>query len=156
MESISTGPVLVAEDDPNDILFLKRALKKGHISCEVDFVEDGQAVIDYLLRQGSFAENKHPPPSIIFLDIKMPQMSGLEVLRFIKGHQTFQLIPAIVLTSSSFDQDIRKAYELGANGYLVKPSNPAKFAKKIIETFQFWSMCCLPKLPSQPGDLTSF
>lgn len=146
--AILNRPVLVAEDEPDDALLLQMALKKSGISSNVHIVQDGQSIIDYLMRQGRFADRDiNQFPAIIFLDLKMPRMNGLEVLRFIKMHPCCKVIPTIVFTSSQLDKDVWDSYELGANSYLVKPASVDALAEMMKLTFDFWAMCTLPVLP---------
>jgi CheY-like chemotaxis protein len=119
------SPILHAEDDENDAFLIQRAFKRAAILNPLVVVSDGKAAIDYLAGQGKYAERKdHPIPCLILLDLKMPGKSGLEVLEWIQNQSTFSTLPSLMLTSSNQEKDIRQAYLLGANGYLMKPNAP--------------------------------
>jgi CheY-like chemotaxis protein len=114
--------ILLAEDDENDIFFMRRALQKADINCPVHVVRNGQEALDYLGGVGPFADReRHPLPAVIFLDLKMPFVDGFDVLAWLHSQSPFKNIPVIVLTSSAEDRDRRKATELGAKAYCVKP-----------------------------------
>src|SRR5262245_7374180 len=103
--------ILVVEDDPNDVLFLKRALKKNGVHNPVCTLPDGEEAIAYLCGVGKYTDRKaHPFPRVIILDLKMPRKSGLEVLEWLKEHPQYRVIPTIVLTSSKLNEDVVKAY----------------------------------------------
>jgi CheY-like chemotaxis protein len=115
-------PILLVEDDENDVFFLQRALKEERITNPVRVAEDGQEAVDYLSGVGRFADRaKFPVPCLIILDLKMPRRTGLEVLEWIRAHHAFLTIPVIVFTSSAQPEDIDRAYRLGANAFVVKP-----------------------------------
>ena len=115
--------VLLAEDDLNDQLLVQTALKKNAIAIELKMVDDGQQAVDYLLGSGKYANrSQYPMPALILLDLKMPKKTGLEVLDWIRSNNETKLIPVIVMSSSYLQSDINRAYTLGVNAYLVKPS----------------------------------
>ena len=129
---------LIVEDEENDIYFLKHALQKAGISNPVQVVESGQAAIDYLAGTGKFADrNTYPLPTMIFLDLKLPQVHGLDVLKWIRTQSSLPPLVVLVLTSSSLHEDIERAYRLGANSYVVKPSSPEKLLE-IVGDFRDW------------------
>ncbi|HVK59416.1 MAG TPA: response regulator [Candidatus Kapabacteria bacterium] len=114
--------ILLAEDNEDDVFLMQRALKGASIANPLHIVEDGQQAIDYLLGRGQFADReKHPFPAIVFLDLKLPLKSGLEVLEWIREQPELRNLVVLILTSSSEPSDLRRAYHLGANSYLVKP-----------------------------------
>jgi len=118
----SSGTILVVEDDPNDIFFLQYAFEQAGIKNPLRVVDDGQQAIDYLAGSGKFAErSQYPLPALILLDLKLPVMMGLDVLRWIKEHPEYHTLVVIVMTSSKDPTDIHEAYKLGARSYLVKP-----------------------------------
>jgi CheY-like chemotaxis protein len=117
-------PLLLVEDNEDDAFFLRRALKHAGISPEPIHVTDGRAAVAYLAGEGAYADrNAHPLPAIIFLDLNLPYFTGLQVLEWIRGRPEFARIVVIALTSSSETVDLRRAYELGANSYVVKPAS---------------------------------
>lgn len=119
----SNNPVLLhVEDDPNDILLLQRAFKKANLAINIQAVNDGDKAVGYLSGADAFADReKFPLPALILLDLKMPRKSGLEVLAWIRGQEKLRRLLVVVFTSSKHDEDINRAYDLGANSYLVKP-----------------------------------
>ena len=114
--------ILLVEDNEDDVFLMKRALKSAQISNPLHIVEDGQQAVDYLAGEGRFADReKHPFPAVVFLDLKLPLKGGLEVLEWIRSQEKFENLVVLVLTSSSEPSDLKRAYGLGANSYLVKP-----------------------------------
>jgi CheY-like chemotaxis protein len=117
--------ILLAEDDANDVFFMRRALQKAAIEYPLQVVTDGQQAVDYLGNEGQFSDReKFPPPAIILLDLKMPFLDGFEVLSWIGSQSSLKNIPVVILTSSAEERDRRKAAELGAKAYFVKPPKP--------------------------------
>lgn len=120
---MSRDVILQIEDDPNDVLLLKHALRRAGLSLTVRVARDGREAIDYLTRSCSRSEcADHPFPELILLDLKLPRTSGLEVLEWIRAQAKLKVMPVIVLSSSTQPEDIRGAYLRGANSFLVKPS----------------------------------
>ena len=116
------GRILVAEDDPTDAFFLQRAFSKAGIPVSLHFVRDGQEVIDYLLGEDPFGDRStNPLPQLLLLDLKMPRMNGFDVLDWLKRQPGLKRLLVVIFTSSEEAQDINRAYDLGANSYLVKP-----------------------------------
>ena len=122
MKNCAKYTILLVEDDPNDVFFIKRAFEKAKIVNPIYVVEDGEEAILYLEGQGKYTNReKFPVPFLILLDLKLPKKSGFEVLEWLKTKEKLKRIPVVVLTSSSESPDINRAYDLGANSYLVKP-----------------------------------
>jgi CheY-like chemotaxis protein len=139
--------ILVCEDDSNDAHLLERAVKKIGVPNPIQVVVDGEEAIDYLSGKGKFADRvRHPFPSVIITDLKMPRKDGFDVLRWLQEHPECAVIPTIVWTSSAVDRDILNAYKLGANCYLQKPNNPGDWEKTIRLLFTFWTACEKPNL----------
>lgn len=114
--------MLLVEDDPNDVLLLQRAFRKAKANTPLYVVSDGQAAVDYLAGRGAYADRAtHPLPSLVLLDLKLPRKSGHEVLEWLRAQPMLKRLPVVLLTSSKEPMDINRAYELGANSYLVKP-----------------------------------
>lgn len=114
--------ILIAEDDPGDAFLLERAFSKSGFTFSLTFVHDGQDAIDYLSGLGRYEDrSKYPIPDLLLLDLKMPRMDGFEVLQWLRHQPGLSRMLVIVLTSSDQTRDINRAYELGANSYLVKP-----------------------------------
>lgn len=115
-------PILLVEDNPDDQILISRAFAKARLANPLQIVADGDAAVAYLGGEGEFADRMiHPAPALVILDIKLPRRSGLEVLAWIRQQATIGRIPVVMLTSSRESEDVRRAYELGANSYLVKP-----------------------------------
>jgi len=120
--NLTTSPILLVEDDPNDVFFLQYAFEGAQITHPVQVVEDGQKAIDYLMGLGKYADRQmYPLPCLVLLDLKLPVKMGLDVLRWIHQQPSLQTLLVVVLTSSSNREDIDEAYRLGARSYLVKP-----------------------------------
>lgn len=114
--------ILLVEDSPDDVLLIQRAFRKANLINPISVVDDGEKAIQYLSGAGAYADRaSHPLPVLVLLDLKLPRKSGHEVLAWIKQHPSFKRIPVVVLTSSTETIDVNKAYDLGANSYLVKP-----------------------------------
>jgi CheY-like chemotaxis protein len=140
--------ILIIEDEPNDVLLLKLALARSGIKNPVQTVADGGEAIGYLHGTGKYADRSiFPFPSIIFTDLKMPRMGGFEVLQWLRAHPECFVIPMIVLTASRLDADIRRAYEMGANAYLVKPTDIADLQEMVRTAYEFWAWCEKPLIP---------
>ena len=121
--SVRDGVILLAEDDPNDVLSVQRAFQRNYVANPVQVVRDGEEALAYLSGQAPFADReRHPLPVLMLMDLKMPRKSGLEVLAWVRQQPGLKRLPIIVLTSSNQSPDINRAYELGANSYLVKPA----------------------------------
>jgi CheY-like chemotaxis protein len=118
-----SAPILLVEDNPDDVLLLERAFRSTSIPAPIRVVEHGGVAIDYLSGLGEFADRgAHPLPALMLLDLNMPRVSGFEVLAWLRGQPKLRRLPVIVLTSSAQDDDIGRAYDLGVNSYVVKPS----------------------------------
>jgi CheY-like chemotaxis protein len=114
--------ILLVEDNEDDVFLMRRALKAAHIANPLQVVEDGQQAVDYLAGNGTYADrDQYPFPAVVFLDLKLPMKGGLEVLDWIRKQPQFANLVVLVLTSSSEPSDLKRAYGLGANSYLVKP-----------------------------------
>lgn len=131
--------VLLVEDNPRDAELTLRAFKKKNFANNIFLVEDGVEALDFLFCRGSYAQrNISDPPKVVLLDLKLPKLDGLEVLREIKKDERTCPIPVVVLTSSNQDPDIKAAYELGANSYVVKPVDFATFVDAIGNLGFYW------------------
>jgi len=119
---MSGTAILLVEDDANDVILIRRAFAKAEIKNPVYTVEDGDAAVAYLAGEGAYADrDDHPLPGVVLLDLKLPRRSGLEVLEWVRQSPTLRRLPIVVLTSSRESADVNRAYDLGANSYLVKP-----------------------------------
>jgi CheY-like chemotaxis protein len=137
--------VLMAEDDEHDILATKRAWKKHRISNPLHIVHDGEACLDFLYRRGKYQERPLSPyPGILLLDINMPKMNGLSVLKYIRNDGHMRHLPVIILTTSKAEEDRLKSYNLGANAYIVKPVGFSNFSEAVRTIHLFWELVELP------------
>jgi len=131
--------ILLVEDNPDDVSLTLRALKKNNILNEVVVVNDGVQALDYLFGTGAYADSDvNVTPQLILLDLKLPRMEGLEVLRRLRGDERTRLLPVVVLTSSDEEQDIVGSYALGANSYIRKPVDFAQFTKAVQQLGLYW------------------
>ena len=135
-------PVLLVEDNPVDIDLTLRALAKRNLANQVNMSRDGEEALAWIPRW----EAGEMLPAVILLDLKMPKVSGLEVLKHLKEHPCCRNIPVVVLTSSSDDRDIDTAYKLGANSYIVKPVDFHKFTEVVAEIELYWCLLNEPSL----------
>jgi CheY-like chemotaxis protein len=134
-----TNPILYVEDSADDVLFMRTALRKADVANRLCTASDGQEAVDYLSGTGKFSDrNEFPLPGLLLLDLKMPRLTGMEVLAWIRQQPAFKLLPVIVVTSSAQQTDVVRAYELGANGFLVKPVGPAELTEMCRSIKQFW------------------
>ncbi|HYU08037.1 MAG TPA: response regulator [Gemmatimonadales bacterium] len=124
--------ILLVEDNPNDAELTLRALKQRNLANQVFVCRDGAEALDF------FATGSSPVPKVVLLDLKLPKVDGLEVLRRLKGEARTKSIPVVVLTSSGEEPDIEKAYELGANSYIVKPVDFEAFARAVSDVGLYW------------------
>lgn len=132
--------ILLAEDNLRDIQLTLAALEEHHLANEVMVVRDGAEALDYLYRRGPFSIRTSGHPLVVFLDLKMPKVDGVEVLRRIKGDPELQMIPVVMVTSSREQQDVLKSYKLGANAYVVKPIDFQQFNDAIKQLGLFWAV----------------
>lgn len=136
-------PILLVEDDDNDVFFFKRALQLAAVENPLHVVKDGQEATDYLEGAGPFADRQqHPPPGVIVLDLNLPRKHGLEVLKWIRHRHQWAAVPVIVLTSSSSELDVTVAYRLGANSYFVKPTDPDLLVELLRVLKEYWFRWC--------------
>jgi CheY-like chemotaxis protein len=130
-------PILLVEDNDADAELALRAFRRRKISSPVYVARDGEEALDYVERRGAFAEDA-PIPSVILLDLRIPKVDGLEVLHQLKQHPIYRNIPVVVLTTSAEDRDVRRAYELGAASYIVKPVEFEKFQEVVERIDLYW------------------
>jgi CheY-like chemotaxis protein len=130
--------ILLVEDSRKDVDLTLAALEEHHLANEVVLAQDGVEALDYLHRRGKYASRPDGQPVVILLDLKMPKMDGLEVLRHVKGDADLRRIPIVVLTSSREEQDIVKSYDFGVNAYVVKPVAFENFIDVVKQLGLFW------------------
>lgn len=141
--------ILVVEDDENDQLLLRRAIKGAGIESPVHIVNDGAEAIAYMMGEGKYSDRKtYAYPTFIMTDLKMPRVDGFGVLEFLKGNPEWAVIPTVVLSASTDRDDIKKAYMLGASSYHVKPNSPAELLHQIKVLNSYWLTCEMPEVDS--------
>ena len=133
-------PILLVEDNPMDVDLTRRAFAKRHLVNKLEVARDGEEALAFIDRW----EAGEPPPVVILLDLKLPKVDGLEVLRRLRSHEQFRSIPVVIVTTSSEDADIRAAYELGANSYIVKPVDFNRFLDVAQQIELYWSVLNTP------------
>lgn len=137
--------ILLVEDNPTDVELTLRGLKKHNLVNNIVVVNDGEEALDFIFAKGKFIDRSiHNGPKVIFLDLKLPKIDGLEVLRIIKNDERAKLIPVVVLTSSSEEKDIIESYKLGVNSYIVKPVDFDKFIESVGELGMYWLLLNQP------------
>ena len=132
--------ILLVEDNANDVELTLSALESINLANTVDVVDDGAEALDYLNYRGKFSNRQKCYPVVILLDLKLPKISGLEVLKEIRADQTLKHIPVVILTSSKEEKDLITGYELGVNAYVVKPVEYTAFITAIKELGSFWAI----------------
>ena len=131
--------ILHVEDNPDHAALVTRSLRNHKVANELRLVEDGEAALDYLLRRGPYSDPQTSPrPDLVLLDLRLPKVDGLDVLRTVKTTDALLDIPVVILTSSEGEQDLTRAYEFHANSYLVKPVDFDKFTKMMSELGFYW------------------
>lgn len=137
--SFNALEILLVEDNPDDAELALRALKKHNLGNKVHWVKDGAEALDFLFANGPFEERDAAPnPRVVLLDLKLPKVDGLEVLRQLRENEKTKLVPVVVLTSSKEEQDVVESYRLGVNSYIVKPVNFEKFLETVSELGLYW------------------
>lgn len=141
--------ILIVEDNPNDAEMALRAFRQSNLTNKILVVEDGEQALDFVFSRGKFsAKEVNSKPRIILLDLKLPKVDGLEVLRALKSREETRVIPIIILTSSKEESDIIESYRLGVNSYIVKPVDFDKFVNAVKELGLYWLL-----LNQQPSSL---
>jgi CheY-like chemotaxis protein len=130
--------LLVADDDADDRLMIKEAVIENRIANDLHFVEDGEELMDYLLKQGNYAGSDAPRPGLILLDLNMPRKDGREALRDIKSNPQLKDIPVVVLTTSKAEEDIYRTYNLGVNSFITKPVTFGALVDVLKELGKYW------------------
>ena len=146
---MSAETILLVEDNPDDALLIRRAFKKAGLPHALQIATHGEEAVDYLAGGGSYADrDQHPFPALVLLDLQLPRRSGHEVLEWLRGQEVLRRLPVIVLTSSREPSDINRAYDLGANSYLVKPVSFEALLEMVRVLERFW--IALTERPEPP------
>jgi CheY-like chemotaxis protein len=141
MESVNKlGRILMVEDDPKDVELTLTALEEYNLANEVVVARDGEQALDYLYCRGEYKSRSMGHPAVLLLDLKLPKVDGLEVLKQIKSDEELRMIPVVVLTSSKEEKDMVASYKLGVNAYVVKPVDFHEFVNAIKELGVFWAV----------------
>ncbi len=143
--------ILLVEDSPNDAELTLTALAKHNLANDVTWVHDGEEALDFLHCRGKFAGESCNNLAVVLLDLKLPKVDGLEVLRTIKSDDRLRSIPVVVLTSSREERDLVESYRLGVNAYVVKPVDFAEFMNAVKELGVFWALVNEPPPAGRPG-----
>jgi CheY-like chemotaxis protein len=131
--------ILLVEDNPSDVGLTQRALAKSHVSNELVVAEDGQEALDYLFGAGAYAGREVTElPALVLLDLKLPRVDGLQVLRQIRADERTRRLPVVILTTSREEQDVAQSYDLGANSYIRKPVDFTQFAQAVEQMGLYW------------------
>jgi two-component system response regulator len=145
MEQYDAVEILLVEDNPNDVELTVQALKENKLSNRIHVVEDGAEALDFIFAKGAYAQRDMKAlPKVVLLDLKLPKVSGLELLRAIKSDERTKRVPVVVLTSSQEERDIVESYHLGANSYITKPVEFENFVKAITELGLYWLVLNTP------------
>jgi len=144
--------ILLVEDNPNDVALTQRALKKSNVINGLVVVGDGAEALDYLFGTGAYAgRNVNKLPQVVLLDLKLPKIDGLEVLRRIRANELTKLLPVVILTSSREERDLIDSYSLGANSYIRKPVNFTQFAEAVRQLGLYWLLLNEPPPSTKKG-----
>jgi CheY-like chemotaxis protein len=137
--NINEVDVLMVEDSPNDAELIARALSKLNIANKIYWLKDGEEALAFIFHTGKYASRDASTPiKVMLLDLKLPKVNGLEVLAKVKADESTKTIPVVIVTSSQEDKDLKEAYRLGANSYIVKPIDASNFVKALSEAGLYW------------------
>jgi two-component system response regulator len=145
MTGLELVEILLVEDNPTDAELTLRALRRNNLANNVVWVKDGAEALDFLHCRGIYANRKNGTPKLILLDLKLPKIDGIEVLREIKTDSKTKIIPVVMLTSSQEERDLVESYRLGVNSYIVKPVDFEKFLETVSQVGFYWSL--MNKIP---------
>lgn len=143
------APIVLVDDNPSDVELTVRTLRKANIANEVVVLADGQEALDFLL--GAAGGPARELPSVILLDLKLPKVDGIEVLRRLRADERTRCVPVVVMTSSNQESDLVRSYALGANSYIVKPVDFSQFAETVREVGLYWMLLNHPPTGSPPA-----
>jgi len=147
MLTSQVNEILLVEDNPDDVELALHALKRNNILNPIVVARDGQEALDYLFHEGKYADSKHDKPALILLDLKLPKVDGIEVLRKIKAENELKKVPVVILTSSKEEKDLVESYDLGVNSYIRKPVDFDQFVETVRYIGYYWLL--LNEAPTQ-------
>ncbi len=133
-------PILYAEDSSNDVELTLAAFKESNLANQIDVVRDGQEALDYLFYKGAYVSRERYKPAFVLLDLKMPKVDGIEVLKTIRESVEYRNLPVVMLTSSQMETDVYQSYQLGVNAFVVKPIDFSEFVKTVKGIGYFWAI----------------
>jgi CheY-like chemotaxis protein len=140
MDKFENVDILLVEDNPNDAELAMRALRKGKLANHITWVKDGAEVLEFIFRTGAYAKRPDQNPKLILLDLKLPKVDGIEVLKRIKADERARVIPVVMVTSSAEGRDIVESYKLGVNSYVVKPVEFDHFSETVAKAGFYWML----------------
>ena len=140
MDQFEKVDILLVEDNPADAELTMRALRKGNLANHITWLKDGAAALDFIFRTGEYAGRPEQYPRLILLDIKLPKVDGIEVLKRIKANERTKVIPVVMVTSSAEGRDITESYKLGVNSYVVKPVEFSQFSDTVAKAGLYWML----------------
>jgi len=138
MEHLEQVEILLVEDNPTDAEMTLRALRRNNLANKVHWVKDGEQALEFMFRTGAYAGRDPAVPKLIMLDIKMPKVDGIEVLRRVKANEETRTVPVVVMTSSNEERDVVESYRLGVNSYIVKPVQFESFLETVAKIGLYW------------------
>ena len=140
MDKFEKVDILLVEDNPTDAELTMRALRKGNLVNQITWVKDGAEALEFIFRSGAYAGRPDQNPKLILLDLKLPKVDGIEVLRRIKADEQTRTIPVVMVTSSQEGRDITESYKLGVNSYVVKPVEFEQFSETVAKAGFYWML----------------
>jgi CheY-like chemotaxis protein len=140
MDKFENVDILLVEDNPTDAELTMRALRKGNLANQITWVKDGAEALEFVFRNGAYADRPMQNPRLILLDLKLPKVDGIEVLRRIKKDEQTRAIPVVMVTSSAEGRDIAESYQLGVNSYVVKPVEFDAFSETVAKAGFYWML----------------
>jgi CheY-like chemotaxis protein len=140
MDKFENVDILLVEDNPNDAELAMRALRKGKLANHITWVKDGAEALEFIFRTGAYAKRPDQNPKLILLDLKLPKVDGIEVLKRIKADERTRVIPVVMVTSSAEGRDIVESYKLGVNSYVVKPVEFDHFSETVAKAGFYWML----------------